>query len=427
METSEEWDVEMKLVETRLLLCRSILYQININAEEEDTLNKSIDKVETVDNELPKSEDMNNDFLTDHINLVAMNVCGVKGKEKILQSILNRNDVRVGVLSETWLVGKEKPDMGRGFRSFISNRADKTNRGGVAIVIEKSLAEDSIVIGRNNKGDDLEWLGIRINCFKIPVVIFAVYGCQSSKNSNDESLRKWTELFCKANEYEKKGFHTIIAGDLNAAIGAQLSNNCKSTNNNGKNILKIMNQNPEWQVVNKLNRSDNRTHVDRSSDSSRCLDYFITNKIQCHFRMVVDNDYDFTPYRATDISTDKTKDEKSGRIYSDHKAIMTTFRVNDIRDKVTMKPTIVRNNKGWTNLYQQTYELADKLMEMMDRGGSPAKLFKQAEIGMKKAEFLSFKRMKMNKIKRKMYSDNQAFYALVHEPRAGRMHEKHES
>ncbi len=88
---------------------------------------------------------------------------------------------------------------------------------------------------------------------------------------------------------------------------------------------------------------------------------------------------------------------------------MTTFRVNDIRDKVKMKPTIVRDNKGWTNLYQQTDELADKLMEIMDRGGSPAKLFKQAEIGMKKAEFLSFKRMKMNKIKRKMYSDNQAF------------------
>ena len=153
METSEEWDVEMKLVETRLLLCRSILYQINMNAEEEDTLNKSMDKVETVDNELPKSEDINNDFLTNHINLVAMNVCGVKGKEKILQTILNRNDVRIGILSETWLIGKEKPDLGQSFTTFISNRADKTNRGGVAIVIEKSLTENSVVIGRNNKGD----------------------------------------------------------------------------------------------------------------------------------------------------------------------------------------------------------------------------------------------------------------------------------
>ena len=176
-----------------------------------------------------------------------------------------------------------------------------------------------------------------------------------------------------------------------------------------------MKQNPEWQVVNKLNRSDNKTHVDRSSDSSRCLDYFITNKIQCHFRMVVDNNYEFTPYRTSEISTEQTKDTKSGRIYSDHKAIMTTFRVNDIRDKVTMKPTIVRDNKGWTNFYQQTDELADKLMGMMENGASPIKLFKYAEWGMKKAEFLSFKRIKMNKIKRKMYSDNQAFHALVHE------------
>ena len=153
METSEEWEVEMKLVETCLLLCRSILNQIKMNAEEEDTPNKSMDKVETVDNEIPKSEDINNDFLTNHINLVAMNVCGVKGKEKILQTILNRNDVRIGILSETWLIGKEKPDLGQSFTTFISNRADKTNRGGVAIVIEKSLTENSVVIGRNNEGD----------------------------------------------------------------------------------------------------------------------------------------------------------------------------------------------------------------------------------------------------------------------------------
>ena len=126
LETSEEWDVEMKLAETRLLLCKSILNQIKaVNSTEEAKSTKE-EVIDTqVDNELPNSEDLNNDFKTDHINMAAMNVCGVKGKEKILQSIFHKNDIRVGVISETWLTGKEKPDLGRSFTSFISNRSEK--------------------------------------------------------------------------------------------------------------------------------------------------------------------------------------------------------------------------------------------------------------------------------------------------------------
>ena len=70
-------------------------------------------------------------------------MCGMKGKEKIVQSIFHRSDVRVGVLSETWLTGKEKPELGRNFDSFISNRAEKSKRGGSAIIVEKTIAEES--------------------------------------------------------------------------------------------------------------------------------------------------------------------------------------------------------------------------------------------------------------------------------------------
>ena len=195
VDTSEEWEVEMRLVETRLLLCRSILNQIKmINGmnEEEDT-KQNDEVVNEIDNNLPLQEDLNNEFTTDHINMVAMNVCGIKGKEKIVQSIFHKSDIRVGVLSETWLTGKEKPELGRSFDSFISNRAEKSNRGGIAVVVEKTIAEETVVIGRNEKGEDLEWVGVRLNSFQPPVVVFGVYGCQSSKNTSDESLRKWTE------------------------------------------------------------------------------------------------------------------------------------------------------------------------------------------------------------------------------------------
>ena len=92
METSEEWDVEMRLVETRLLLCRSILNQFKMINGVEGENDEVVDKEREVNNELPDQGDLNNEFITDHINMTAMNVCGIKGKEKIVQSILHRSD-----------------------------------------------------------------------------------------------------------------------------------------------------------------------------------------------------------------------------------------------------------------------------------------------------------------------------------------------
>ena len=213
------------------------------------------------------------------------------------------------------------------------------------------------------------------------MVVFGVYGCQSSKNTVDESMRKWVELFAAADKYDAQGFHVVIAGDMNAAIGASIPNNCPSYNNNGKNIIKILKNNPQWRIVNGLNKkTDNRTHVDRSHKSSkRCLDYFITNSIDKHFRMTVDNDYSFTPYRTSLENLEMKKEVSGGRIYSDHKAIMTSFRVNDKRKNVKLKDFVIRDQEGWSNLYLLTEEAADDLLEQMEKGKRPADLFRRAE------------------------------------------------
>ena len=180
-ETEREVDIremEFLLIETRLLFCRQILNQIKRSTFDSDSkvandkyCNKiDNDDVETRD-DIPGEDEISNKFITSQINMVAMNVCGLRGKEKTIESTLNRLDVRICVMTETWLVGKEKPDMGRSYSSFFTNRSEKANKGGIAIVIEKSVAQDTVVIGRSQKGDDLEWLGVRINSHKLPEIL----------------------------------------------------------------------------------------------------------------------------------------------------------------------------------------------------------------------------------------------------------------
>ena len=129
--------------------------------------------------------------------------------------------------------------------------------------------------------------------------------------------------------------------------------------------------------------------------------------------MSVDNEYNFTPYRTTKANEEMRKEVSGGRIYSDHKAILTSFRVNDSRAKVKMADLVIKNKEGWVNLFSNTDEIADDLLELMENGTRPADLFKRAEKSLREAEFQSFKRIKITKIGRKMYGDNETFHAMV--------------
>ena len=90
-------------------------------------------------------DEINNEFIIT-IMTDADNVSGLQEQEKFVESIVNRFDVRICVMMNTWLEGVEKQEAGRSHRSLhsIDNRSNKTNRGGVTVVMEPSLTEDTV-------------------------------------------------------------------------------------------------------------------------------------------------------------------------------------------------------------------------------------------------------------------------------------------
>ena len=290
----------------------------------------------------------NSKFTTQEVNLAIMNPGGMKGKADSMSNAMHIHDIRICIVSETHCVGKEIPKLNPQTKAFHNNRSEKTNKGGVCIFVENSIAEDCVVIGKsdNNRDKDesnIEWIAIKINSFEIPVVIIGTYGCQASKNTVEESLRKWTEVFDFADKYTEN-HHVCIGGDMNAWIGNRLGlkNNPAKLNVNGKSIIKLMNERKHWSLVNSYNKGDNRTHQDRSSpDSHKALDYIITNRVEKHTRVIVDTDLVMTPYKVKEMSNE-------AKVYSDHKTVMTTFNVKDSRSP-TGRTIVIRDEEGWIN------------------------------------------------------------------------------
>ena len=117
-----------------------------------------------------------------------MNPGGMKGKSGSISNAVNNHDIRICIVSETHCVGKEVPVVNNQMKAFFNNRSSKNNKGGVCIFMENTIAEESVIIGKSKppKDDDsdIEWIAVRVNAFKKPLVIIATYVThQASTNS----------------------------------------------------------------------------------------------------------------------------------------------------------------------------------------------------------------------------------------------------
>ena len=114
---------------------------------------------------------------------------------------------------------------------------------------------------------------MKLNTFSPAVVLFCLYGPQSSMKKKDlEKL--WQKYFSLWKKYIDQGHTLIIGGDLNCAVGTELGlvNNDSSKNKSGEMLIKAVKE-LNLHVMNRMEPGDHRTHVDRSSESSsRCLD-----------------------------------------------------------------------------------------------------------------------------------------------------------
>ena len=120
---------------------------------------------ETVTNDAPSTE-VNNKFDVDDLHLAVMNARGLAGKYQSMSNAANMYDMRIMVVSETHCIGKDKPYINDNMEAFFENRNCKKNKGGVAVFLEKTLAKQSVIIGKSSSEN--EWVAVKCNYFSPP-------------------------------------------------------------------------------------------------------------------------------------------------------------------------------------------------------------------------------------------------------------------
>ena len=381
--------------------------------EEEDIpLETLIDH--SVSNELPDQSKISNKFESDDFNLAVMNPGGMMGKAGSIINTMHKFDIRAIIVSESHAAGKTVPKLDDTMKAFFQNRNEKKNKGGICIFLEKSIADHAVVIGKNPGPH--EWLAVKVNLYSPPLVIIGMYGCQVSQHPAETIKSQWQSLWNFINLYKED--HTILlGGDLNSAVGNSLnmSFNCPSRNLNGKQLIKGVRSN-NLHVLNSLYVGDQRTHVDRSSKSSRCLDYLITNNPALCTRLVVDNDKLATPYQVIAASSQAQDVNKiDNRKFTDHKSIVASFKLSKAQGSKCEPPPpiIVKNKEGHAKFFLFTDELVEPTIDLLNSGVPIITVYSRVIKQIKKGENKSYLRITKTKIKRKMWSDNEIFMSLV--------------
>ena len=107
-------------------------------------------------------------------------------------NIINTYDIRALIVSETYCADKEVSYVNDNMKAYYDNRNGGPNHGGVAIFLEKTLAADTVVIGKSSTEN--EWVAVKCSYFSPPLVIVGVYGTNSSQPMG--TLKNtWEELW----------------------------------------------------------------------------------------------------------------------------------------------------------------------------------------------------------------------------------------
>ena len=348
---------------------------------------------------------------TGRLAIATMNVAGLRSKALTVNNIARINQINAIVISETHYSSKTKPHLSSYYKVFHKNRDKYKNacKGGIAVFLDPLHADNAVVIDSGTTNEE-EFITVKLNNYVPPVALFACYGPQQTvKNGDlDKLWSKFTNLWKK---YVDQGLHVIICGDLNAAVGLNggITRNDPSMNRAGINLLKAV-EDLDLTILNSKEAKDQRTHIDRSSGLSRCLDYVITNNEKTCKEVVIDNNFDATPYKV--IMRNNTPEQRK---YTDHKTILTRFQ---LQPKPTSKPTprtkFIKDIETRAKYALETENIADRGLKMIMNGDHPQKISNLIRREIKRAKYKSFKVIKSAK-RPELVEDEIIYWHFVRE------------
>ena len=126
------------------------------------------------------------------ITIATVNVRGLKGNIKSLESLLQLEQITIALLTETMMNNNDQISI-KGYR--WAERPRKNNKGGgVGILISEKIAQDTIEHNECEEQEHLELKWIRLECRPKNIAIGVFYGPQEN-----EKIDKVQEIYSALN------------------------------------------------------------------------------------------------------------------------------------------------------------------------------------------------------------------------------------
>ena len=300
-----------------------------------------------------------------NVNLLHINLRGFLSKKETLLNIINEKSVKIVLINETH-APEFKPPKLKGFNSYARARVNK-RMGGVAVLVHHTIDNGAVLV-EVGEGDN-EYVAVKLETFSPPLVLFSQYGQQENQHGDGVIAGNLAEVMEKAREYSEQGCDLVWCGDLNIKIGNEesgLHENDPAVSKGGKFLLEALKE-TDMELCNSLHKGKGHTHFDATTNTSRVLDYVISNIKQKFVHFEIDDNCLFTPYRVR-VSRDKLDKTKrlTSRVYSDHRAVLFSLRL-DINNTVKKAKKCTTWRYGKPGGREEYYRLIDELFQEITR------------------------------------------------------------
>ena len=273
------------------------------------------------------------------ITIATINVRGIKGKIRSLETALNTEKISIALITETQLKKGEQISI-KGYR-WIHRPRPNNKGGGVGILVAEKLAQSTTEDTPNEDHEQLETKWIKLECRPRNIAIGVFYGPQEN-----EKMEKAKDIFTALGHQiaqKAQNNEVIIAGDFNAKLQIN-SNSCKQhISRNGKLLREIMDNN-DLTPANLKSNHGIWTRVNRkNAEEKSVIDYILTTEQIARNTQSV-------------IVDEEGNLRIKGKNETDHNTIIMSIRINDPRKPTFREKWNLKNKEGWTKFNKEITE-----------------------------------------------------------------------
>ena len=264
------------------------------------------------------------------ITIASINVRGLKGKIRSLESLLKTEDIEIALITETMLKKGDQISI-KGYR-WTERPRPNNKGGGVGILIAEKITNITSDDNKCEEHEQLETKWIRLESRPKNIAIGVFYGPQEN-----EKIEKVQEIYTALNNQinqQTEDNEVIIAGDFNAKLEVNRGDCVQTLSRNGKILKDIIKEN-NLTPVNLTADYGIWTRENRQNTTKKSvIDYIMATLL-------------ISQSIQTVIVDEKGHLRVKGKNETDHNTLLMSIKMNDMRKAAYKETWKLDNTEGW--------------------------------------------------------------------------------